>query len=580
MHSFYKKNLLSIAACILVSLVFIQYRVQKSGLVPHKKLMVTTWDAFGYYMYLPGIFIYDDFTQLKWLPEINREYGVVGGDLYQASLKENGNYVFKYLGGVAILEMPFFIIGHEIAKHSHYKADGFSPPYQYAIAFGAILYCILAIFLLRNILRRYFNDRVVALTILLLVLTTNLIQYVSIDGAMSHSFIFPLYVLILYSTIKWHEKPKIIWASLTGIIIGLAIICRPTELIMLFIPLFWNTQNKEASRAKWKLVRENRHHIFYAAAFGLIAIFPQLIYWKLASGSFIYNVGSKWVFLNPWFRVLFGFTNGWFIYTPITIFFIVGFFFIRRYPFRKSVLIFCLLNIWIVISWFDWKYGATFSTRALTQSYPIFSLPFAAFIQRLDNYRVKYLFYAGCGFLIFVNVVQLEQYNKKIIHFRDMNRLYYSRVYLDRNPSVLDMSLLDTGEVLDQKTGFKESVILKMDSTEYLGLTKSKSVLLAKESVENAMKSENWLNIKGSVQVEKGFESSYLACQLTSQDSTKTRRIRLFSPLNSPGKFNPYEFYIQIPDDFQEPVDVKIFIDPEGEFEGNLGNLRVSLLTK
>ena len=152
---------------------------------------------------------------------------------------------------------------------------------------------------------------------------------------------------------------------------------------MLFIPLLWNTHTKQANKTKWNQVKLNYNHIVYVLMFGFIGVLPQLIYWKYTSGSFIYDVGSKWTFLNPFFRVLFGWENGWFIYTPITILFVVGLFFIKKFPFKNSILVFCLLNIWIIISWFDWKYGATYSTRALVQSYPVFAFPFTAIIERI-----------------------------------------------------------------------------------------------------------------------------------------------------------------------------------------------------
>jgi len=62
------------------------------------------------------------------------------------------------------------------------------------------------------------------------------------------------------------------------------------------------------------------------------------------------------IFLNPWFRVLFGPEKGWFLYTPISIMMLAGLFLIKKYPFQKSVITFCLLNIWIIIAWSDWRY--------------------------------------------------------------------------------------------------------------------------------------------------------------------------------------------------------------------------------
>ena len=237
----FMKNSASFTACILIIVVLTLVRVKYSDIRSSHPLRVTTWDALGYYMYLPSIYIYKDLRELKWLPEIDAKYNVTGG-----------NYVFGYLGGVALLETPFFLIGHSIAKFSEYEPDGFSPPYQYSLAFGILLYCMLAIFLLRHILLKYFSDLTTAITLILLLLATNFIQYASVDNAMSHAYIFPLYVLLLYFTLKWHHKPTAIWASLTGYIIGLATICRPTEAVMLFIPLLWNTHTKESAKEKNK----------------------------------------------------------------------------------------------------------------------------------------------------------------------------------------------------------------------------------------------------------------------------------------------------------------------------------------
>ena len=169
-----------------------------------------------------------------------------------------------------------------------------------------------------------------------------------VDGGQSHIYIFPLYALILLLTKKWHEKPNPMLAFAIGGTIGLATICRPTEAIMLFIPLLWNTHDPAAAKVKWALVSQYKKHVGLALSGGVLGILPQLIYWKYSSGSFVFDVGSKWYFLYPWFRVLIGFEKGWFIYTPVTIFFVIGFWFMRGMPFRRSVVVFCALNLWII----------------------------------------------------------------------------------------------------------------------------------------------------------------------------------------------------------------------------------------
>jgi len=578
------KNVYSLIACCIISIVLLQYRLSYSGLDSKYTLRLTTWDALGYYMYLPSAFIYDDATQLKWFPEIDKKYYVSGGWVYQANIyKKTNKYVFKYLGGVAIMEMPFFLVGHCIAKIFHYTADGFSPPYQYSIAFGVLLYCLLSVFLLRKVLLRFFSDKTTAITLLLIMLATNIIQYVAIDSAQSHGLIFPLYVLILYFTIKWHEKPSVLIASITGYIIGIATICRPTEGIMLFIPLLWGTQTKASAHEKWNLVKQHKRHIGYALFFTFLGVLPQLIYWQIATGFFVYDVGSKWTFLNPFFRVLFGWEKGWFIYTPVTIFFIVGMFYLKPYPFKKSVLWFCLLNIYIIISWFDWRYGGSYSTRALSQSYPVFALPLAAYIEHINFKKWKILFYILGLYLIGVNLFQIVQYNKTILHYDDMNRKYYEKIYLNPDPTPLDMSLLDTNEFLSNEANYKREIIAYIDTAHHMQSMAHTPNLLFETNIKpdsfNAATTEEWLKVETEIKVTKGFSDSYLTSELQSGDSVKHNRIRLFSPISREGEINKYAYYLKLPNVSDKEV-LQLFIYSNSNFEGIVENIKITSLKK
>jgi hypothetical protein len=575
------KKIYSLVACCLISIVLLQYRISYSD-INQKPLKVTTWDALGYYIYLPSAFIYKDITGLKWFPDIDKKYAVSGGFFYQADKYKNDNYVFKYLGGVAIIETPFFLLGHWIAKSYNYETDGFSPPYQYAVSFGILFYCICAIFLLRHILLQYFSDITTAITLVLLILATNSIQYISIDTAMSHAPIFLLYVLVLYTTMKWHQSPKIYWAASTGYIIGLATICRPTEAIMLIIPLLWNTHIKELSKEKWALVKRHKKQIVCFVLFGFIGVLPQLIYWQIATGWFVYDVGSKWTFLNPFFRVLIGWEKGWFIYTPITIFFIIGLFFIKQYPFKRSVIYFCLLNIYIIISWYDWRYGASYSTRALVQSYPVFALPFAAFIEQLNLKKWRFVFYGLAIYLLFVNIFQVEQYNTTVLHYNDMNRQYYARIYLNSHPSPLDISLLDTDEFLREEDSYQKKVLVYIDHPQYLKSLSGSSDLLFETSIktnEGEIYPENWLKIESEIKVSMGYWGSYLDSKLQVGDSVKFNRIRLFNPICEDGKTNKYAFYVKVPVYFREGL-LKLYVHSENGFEGVAESVKITSLKK
>lgn len=566
------KNICSFIACGIICFVLFQYRAMTPEKDSGKPLNVTTWDAFGYYMYLPAVFTYHDYKKLDWLTEIDKKYAVTGGNGWQAEKQPNGNYVFKYLGGVAIMEMPLFFIGDFFAKHLGYPQDGFSPPYEYALGFGVIIYCLLAILLLRKILLRYFDDKTVAITLLLLCLATNFLQYAAVDNAQSHAYIFPLYVLVLYTTIKWHQRPKLLWAALTGYIIGLATISRPTEAIMIFIPIFWATQNKEAAKAKWTLVKEHKSHIVLAAVFGILGVLPQLIYWKLSSGSFVYDVGSKWVFLNPFFRVLFGWEKGWFIYTPVTIFFIAGMFFMKQYPFRKSVLWFCLLNIWIIIAWDDWRYGGSYSTRALMQSYPMFALPLAAFVQKIRLKKWRIAFYTLGAYLLFVNLFQTWQYDRTILHFNDMNRKYYSRIYLNAHPSPVDMSLLDNEEILRSEKGFHPETLFKTDSATTVHFHGNEQQTLAEEKMSSGTQ---WLKIEATIKAPNSLWQSSLNAELKAGDSIKHASVRLYNAISKNDSANRYAFYMSIPPFFRQSA-CRVYLSSDYDFNGVVEQMEIT----
>jgi hypothetical protein len=111
-------------------------------------------------------------------------------------------YVMKYPIGLALIYMPFFFIGHIWALLSGYPADGFSFPYQFCIAFGSISIAIAGLAIMRKVLLRYFSDIVVCMTLIALVLGTNYFNYATTDGAMPHNYVFTVFALIIYLSIR------------------------------------------------------------------------------------------------------------------------------------------------------------------------------------------------------------------------------------------------------------------------------------------------------------------------------------------------------------------------------------------
>jgi len=119
---------------------------------------------------------------------------------------------------------------------------------------GCLLITIAGIWFLRKILLTYFSEGVTALTMVMIVLGTNYFELTAYDGALVHNALFTIYTLIIWFTIRWHEKPAWRTSVLLGLLIGLAVIIRPTEIIAILIPLLWGVWDMESLRKKGSLV--------------------------------------------------------------------------------------------------------------------------------------------------------------------------------------------------------------------------------------------------------------------------------------------------------------------------------------
>ena len=61
-----------------------------------------------------------------------------------------GHYVNYYTCGVAMLQTPFFLAAHVLAKPLGYKTDGYSLPYRMGLAISGCFYGLLGLFFLRK----------------------------------------------------------------------------------------------------------------------------------------------------------------------------------------------------------------------------------------------------------------------------------------------------------------------------------------------------------------------------------------------------------------------------------------------
>jgi hypothetical protein len=428
----------SIVICILLSLSIIYFHTKVPKITHFEYNYELSYDVTSYYIYLPMTFIYNDpgnkttkidslFTKYKWSPT-----------LYQIHHTDLGTRVPNYTTGMSYYYLPFFAIAHLWAKNTDkYPPDGFSFPYQYCISWGTILIGLIGIFLLRKFLIRFFIDPVVCLVLLWLVLGTNYFSEALNNSLQPHFMQFTLYALLLLLTDNWHRNQKGSTAFFIGIVTGWLTIARPSDILCLIIPLLYGIRDFTSFKNKIKLVRQNHTHFLLLIIGGLIPLIPQMIYWKLYTGHFIYfsyKNTEGFDFLEPhiW-QVLFSFKKSLFIYTPILIVAVFGFFFLRkRYPNHfLFVTVFILCNFYLLSSWAAWWNGGSFGMRYFVQSYAVLSIPVGVAIEKLIATRfTKYILALPLLFFVFLNLFQTWQFEHYIIPDDRMTYEYYKRVFL------------------------------------------------------------------------------------------------------------------------------------------------------
>ena len=361
----------SLLALILFIVVALTHRDSfRVYLKPHK---VISFDMGGYYVYLPAFLIHQstDFSFIDQHAKQSRKIALTN--------KEGKEIVVnKYSLGPAILLTPFFILGHLEAYYWGVPRDGFSYTYLFWILTAVIFYSSLALFLLRAILLRYYNDVPVAATLIILGLGTNLLFYTVYEFLMSHAFSFFLFSLALFLAIKWLEQPKIRTMLALSFTAGMLAMTRLPNMIFFLTLAFWGVYSMQSFKNRLLLFKTEWKALGIGLLFFALPFAPQLWYWKTVMGSYFMNgyttSGENFIFSAPHiFEVLMGYRKGWLIYSPALILGFLGFIslFKRQKELFWACFIYCIINnlIEVYIYWIQFCANNSYSFSFLTRPF-------------------------------------------------------------------------------------------------------------------------------------------------------------------------------------------------------------------
>lgn len=416
---------------------------------------VLSYDVYGAYLHLPANFIYGDpyLTDWTWIESMNEKYNSTPS-YYQFWYADTGRQVIKYPLGFALIYAPFFFVGHWIAPALGFPQDGFSEPYQWAIILGHCFYVLLGLWMARKVLLHFFSEKMSALLLFLLFAGTNFFFTTTIMVGMPHGQLFLFYALILLYTMRWHEKPSTKNSVMLGSAIGLAALIRATEILVIIIPLLWHVQDRESLKQKWSWVKTHLKSVATVAVVVFLFGSVQLIYYKLSTGHFFIdaynNAGEGFDFLNPHtIDFLFSARKGWLVYTPLMVFGLFGFWVMYKQHKAQfiALVIFTLMNIYLLSTWTCWWYAESFGQRALVQSYLVLLIPMGYAIHFVNQQKlgIKSTLFGFLVLFVAFNQFQTWQMHQGLLHPSRMTKDAYWAHFLKTRatPNFEDLLLVD-----------------------------------------------------------------------------------------------------------------------------------------
>ena len=400
------------------------------------------YDSGIYYAYLPATFILNDpFWNFLDQPEqIVQEQGVQ----YWAEKSETGQWIPRATIAKALMDLPFFFIADLYTQMSPiHKRTGFSKPYKYAIVCASVFYALCGLVLLRAVFLNFFTDKITALLLLLLAFGTNLYLYSKHESGMSHPHSFFLLSAALWLSLRWTNSKKIVPLVLFGLVCGLIVLIRPINFILLLpLPFFilhadFSNSSRQSKILGLKSLFASKK-LWISILVAISVAIPQLVFWKIQSGSwFYYSYGHEegFFFNNPnILNGLFSIRKGWFIYTPLMLFAVVGWFYLlKKHPWLTgAILLSFVIFVYITFSWWCWWYGGGFSARTLIDFYPYLALGLGGFLVFLSKKRrvLKSMFVILFLFFIGLNMFQSYQFKIGLLHADAMNWKVYKGIFL------------------------------------------------------------------------------------------------------------------------------------------------------
>lgn len=346
-----------------------------------------------------------------------------GGFDSQYMITASGHFRNQQSVGPALLWSPAYLLTHLAVKvannfSANIVADGFSPPYLWAIALSTAIYGLIGLYLLFLIGRKLYGEKISFVATVIIWLGTAVPVYLYFQPSMSHGhsvFILSLLFYLLFNS-DYSQELQLKRIFIIGLVAGMAVTVYYVNAIPALALLLCYYLSKGFYK---KLLNNYGRGLLLLIAGGLVGLAPHLISKKIIYGSF-FKTGYEW---QPWYfgspkilQVLFSPLHGLFSWTPIVLLACLGWYLLAKKDKRLAIsftLGFCFF-LYLIAAFYTWHGISSFSNRFFISLTPFFFLGIAAILNRFKGIKLK-LLYLGYALLVLWNLAFIYQWGSGLV---------------------------------------------------------------------------------------------------------------------------------------------------------------------
>jgi hypothetical protein len=206
--------------------------------------------------------------------------------------------------------------------------------------------------------------------------------------------------------------------------------------VLLVCVALYGVTSLSALRSRLAWLSAHRRAVLVGTMVAALLVLPQLAFYRYAMGGWLaspYGPDRGFDFTSPKIiEVLVGTRKGLFFWSPILVFSVLGLFVMRRVVpqlFLPSIIV-LPVQVYLVASWYDWQFGASYGHRGFTDLLSIFALAMAAFYDRILRTWLAVPVGVATSLAVALSLAQMLQYWLRIIPLSDTTWDVYKSIFL------------------------------------------------------------------------------------------------------------------------------------------------------